>query len=877
MKIIIRYLGMSIVKKDLEPGEYNVGRSGDNDIQIPHDFISRRHAKIFFKDNQWWYQDLRVEHIHYQKDPIKITQETKIELENRVELITEDYLDVKKTVLYKADDITGSLMDGKKSRRRPVAMPAIIGFLLIAVIGGIYYFSITLKRQMDANTLFEFVRPKIVEFVKIKDPKAIRDLKQYAGAKEKDFIDEIGYCTGFIVRPGIVLSANHCLHGISIVDSDVRFKLKTHDGKLHDVARILGFDLKKDFLYLDVPGLKEYGCLEISTEECKVGEKVYTIGNVAGEGIAIRDGIMAGKTKDLNDPNIEFVRYSAAASPGNSGGPLVNGLGKVIALVFASTRTENYNLGTGSKNLLEGIDRFVDNQEPKKVKIETRNLLNFHPNSLAYLLYLPISNVWFENPHLALPLENVVTEVNVPTDLPTHYDTLIPKFNVAALNKFEQVQAKIEESGFATEKWASQVTKETPVIIPYQTNMDALYSKSKENNRLIPEKIAILTPMQPHSYNKFKKKLKDENRYYYIPTAQILTLNTDIKLGDDSYSFIYRTGSSTYKDQLDRFSIRPVCQYIGRHVAGNTGWDDVRQVSAKTVLKGLAGKGMLSSSYDSLYLRPNAKRQFTIKRFDEETTESSFKDILGRSWKVFSFKLFGNTTIDNYCLKLPQGVLCLSVSYYTDSDSLLHVLRENYLRYNLPSMIISPVYWSVDALHDYYAKGLAGNLPLMNDVGFKKLKNGGITITLKTLGIKFSIPKSKVPQTLRFISGMYYNGGHKKWISLGFEGIRSDKENWKVSSIGVELKGSNASSILSRIRAEEKSKKKLKDKPEKDKVKKGKSNLKLWRKDIKSKKSGIDVTIFGYSAPIVKHEDSDRFMSIDFSFRKPFKVAYQLM
>ncbi len=876
MKIIIRYLGMPIVQRDLKPGEYKIGRSGDNDIQISHDFISRRHAKIFFKNDQWWYQDLRVKHLHYQKDPIKITQETKIELENQVELVTKDYLDVKKTVLYQADDIARSLKDEKKPRRRPVVMPAIISFLLIAVVGGIYYFSVSLKRQMDANTLFKFVRPKIVEFVKIKDPKAIRDLKKYAGAEEKDFIDEIGYCTGFMVRPGIVLSANHCLHGLSIVDSDIRFKLKTHDGKLHNVERILGFDIKKDFLYLEAPSLKEYGYLEISPEECKVGEKVYTIGNVAGEGIAIRDGIMASKTKDRNDPDIEFVRYSAAASPGNSGGPLINGYGKVIALVFASTRAENYNLGTGSENLLMGIDRFVDNLEPKKVKIETRNLLNYHPNSLAYLLYLPISNVWFENPHLALPLENVVTEVDVPTDLPSHYDALISKFNSATLNKFEQVHAKIEKNGFATEQWESQATQETPIIIPYQTNIDALYSKSKENHRLISEKIAILTPMQPHIYNEFKKKLKNENRYYYIATAQVLTLNTDLELGDDAYSFIYRSGSSTYKDQLDRFSRKPICQYLGRHTADNAGWDDVRQISAKTVMKVLAGKGLLCSSYDSLYLRPNAKRQFTIKKFEEEITESNFKDILGRSWKVFSFKLFGNTTIDNYCLMLPQGTLCLSVSYYTESDSLLHALRENYSRYILPSMILSPVYWSVDALHDYYTKGLAGNLPLMNDVGFKKLKNGGIAITLKTLGIKFSIPKSKVPQTLRFISGMYYNGGHKKWIGLGFEGIYSDKESWKISGIGVELKGSNASGILSRIRDEEKAKKKLKNRLGKDKVKKGEENFKIWRKDIKSKKSGIDVTIFGYSAPIVKHEESDRFMSIDFYSREPFKVAYQL-
>jgi len=34
-------------------------------------------------------------------------------------------------------------------------------------------------------------------------------------------------------------------------------------------------------------------------------------------------------------------------------------------------------------------------------------------------------------------------------------------------------------------------------------------------------------------------------------------------------------------------------------------------------------------------------------------------------------------------------------------------------------------------MHDYYAKGLPGNLPLINDAGFEKLKNGGIGVELK--------------------------------------------------------------------------------------------------------------------------------------------------
>jgi len=124
---------------------------------------------------------------------------------------------------------------------------------------------------------------------------------------------------------------------------------------------------------------------------------------------------------------------------------------------------------------------------------------------------------------------------------------------------------------------------------------------------------------------------------------------------------------------------------------------------------------------------------------------------------------------------------------------------------------------------------------------------------------------------------MYYNGGDKKWIALGFEGIYPDQKNWRIKSIGVELKGSNASRILGRIRDELKSKKELKDKLGKGKLEKQEKNSLIWREDIKTKKGGIDVALFGYSAPIVKHGESDRLMNIDFYSRKPFEVNYQLL
>ena len=874
MKVIIRYRGMVLVEKDLMPGEYTIGRAADNSIRLPLDFISRKHAKILFRDGEWWYEDLRTKHPHFKKDPIKIPGNAKVDIEGQVELITESFLDESETL-----EIGRYFNDGEKekskSNLRTFALLTIICLILMTG-GGVYYFYKMYNRPMDAKAIYNFVRPKVVEFVKKRDPKAIRDLKEYVGLKDKDLRDEIGFCTGFIVAPGIVLTANHCLHGSALIDTDIRFSLKTHDGKLHEVKRILGFDVKNDYLFLDVPSLKEYGYLKIRSEQCQVGEKVYTIGNVSGEGIAIREGIMASKTKDRNDPNVEWIRYSAAASPGNSGGPLLDGFGKVIALVFAATWAENYNLGTGCDVLLDGKNRYVNNQDSKIVRANTMSLLNYHPSTLPRKLSLPVE-AFYEHPYLMQLLADIDVEVGIPADLSTHYDELIEALNKATCRKFEQVRTEMGEKGLALDHWEFQSNETTPIIIPYQTDFLELYVKSEKGGRLIPETMAVLSPMDPYSYEEFRETLKKESRYEYRATSQPMKLNTDLQLDEGSYSFVYRSGDAGHKDFLDPYSNIPICQYLGRHDAKNGVWDSVRHVSSKTILKVLTGKGLLCTSRNSPYVRPNAKRMFTITDFHEQIAESALEDSLGRSWKVLSFKVFGNTTVDNYCLPLPQGVACITVFYPTTSDSLLRVQRENYARHKLSSMLISPIFWNVNALNDYYEKGLAGNLPLLKDIDFKKLEKGAISVTLKTLGLKFSIPKSKAPESIRFITGMYFNRGKKKWMGLGFEGLHSDKKKWKISGVGIEIKGSNASSILDRIREERESKRELRDRLGESRSEKHDKGLQVWQKEIRSKRNNVDVIVFGYSAPMAKHGQSDKLMKADFYSTKPFKIDYKLL
>lgn len=42
----------------LEPGEYIIGRYPSNDIVLPDPYVSRRHARIFYRDGDWFIEDL---------------------------------------------------------------------------------------------------------------------------------------------------------------------------------------------------------------------------------------------------------------------------------------------------------------------------------------------------------------------------------------------------------------------------------------------------------------------------------------------------------------------------------------------------------------------------------------------------------------------------------------------------------------------------------------------------------------------------------------------------------------------------------------------------------------------------------------------------
>ena len=84
---------------------------------------------------------------------------------------------------------------------------------------------------------------------------------------------------------------------------------------------------------------------------------MFAVGNALGEGIVIRDGLLTSLTPEAQDGRWKWLRFSAAASPGNSGGPLLDAQGRVIGLVAAKSPNENLNYALPIERLLNAPEK----------------------------------------------------------------------------------------------------------------------------------------------------------------------------------------------------------------------------------------------------------------------------------------------------------------------------------------------------------------------------------------------------------------------------------------------------------------------------------------------------------------------------------------
>lgn len=208
--------------------------------------------------------------------------------------------------------------------------------VLIAALGQAATPTPEIQKAVRAGT-FEVVMPKPTSDPLSYEKPLPLDLIPYV--IRSDHYWSIG--TAFAITPTTYVSAAHVL--LAAVGSAYGGPaLRDGAGQVYPIDQVLKFSRDEDFAVFTVKGRPNAVPLA-TTAEHKIDDTVYAVGNALGEGVVLRDGLLTSETPEDQDGRWKWLRFSAAASPGNSGGPLLDSLGRVIGVVEAKSPNENLN------------------------------------------------------------------------------------------------------------------------------------------------------------------------------------------------------------------------------------------------------------------------------------------------------------------------------------------------------------------------------------------------------------------------------------------------------------------------------------------------------------------------------------------------------
>ena len=215
--------------------------------------------------------------------------------------------------------------------------------------------------------------------------------------------------TAFLMDDGLFYSAAHVFN-LTEESQYGDYYLRSYDGSVYKVNSVLSFATDRDFIVFSVDGYTKIGKGLSAKQDIDLNTQTFSVGNALGEGIIIRNGLLTSKTFEQENGAWKWLRFSAAASPGNSGGPLITPDGKVLGIITMKSANENLNYalpfeetkkvlsGTGSvhltlhyvmPNILEEKFFYVYDYEqklPKKLTDARRAIIEDYGTFTAHII-----------------------------------------------------------------------------------------------------------------------------------------------------------------------------------------------------------------------------------------------------------------------------------------------------------------------------------------------------------------------------------------------------------------------------------------------------------------------------------------------------------
>ena len=153
-------------------------------------------------------------------------------------------------------------------------------------------------------------------------------------------------CSGMTVNEkGNILTNFHCVYGQKTINL---YFWDENDWTEYQV-KVIGEDPLADLALLEVIGLeRKVPYLEFAeSEDIYTGLEIYAFGHPMGMAWSLSKGIVSNNERYARHPYIKSIQVDAAINKGNSGGPIINEKGEIVAVAALMVSRTNTNAGVG--------------------------------------------------------------------------------------------------------------------------------------------------------------------------------------------------------------------------------------------------------------------------------------------------------------------------------------------------------------------------------------------------------------------------------------------------------------------------------------------------------------------------------------------------
>lgn len=214
----------------------------------------------------------------------------------------------------------------------------------------------------------------------------------------------------FVSNQGIVLTNSHVVENYVLycylqsqyvkTSFSCSIKAKTYEGYVYDLEW-LGYSYEWDLAVLKIKDpSRQFPHLEFAKTSGNIGDTLYVLGAPEGLDFSLAKGVISQKNRDSyrmegDKKYSKYLQTDAAINLGNSGGPIIDENGRVVAMAtYGYLFSEGLNFGLQSEDLQDAYDRIL-NDTPKILK-NTNDLTSPYAESYTKNVTLaPATDMYF--------------------------------------------------------------------------------------------------------------------------------------------------------------------------------------------------------------------------------------------------------------------------------------------------------------------------------------------------------------------------------------------------------------------------------------------------------------------------------------------------